>query len=245
MLELHHWEPNGASLRVLAALEEKGLAYTSHFVDVLKRENHGEGYLTLNPTGELPVLVHDGRPYLQSSYICEYLEEAFPDAPKLMPPSPLGKWQVRYWQKYADDYIAAAISDLAWEAFGDRQLAAEGAMRAPTPERRVVWLEHSEPFSEDRLAKAREYVAQASAKLEESFEHWPWLAGEAFTLADIAMASWIAYLPKAAPGTLGPTASEWLARVLARDSVQGALAKGHAQDPFAIAAPGPEATRWG
>jgi hypothetical protein len=38
MLELPHWEPNGASLRALAALEEKGLADKSHFVDVLARE---------------------------------------------------------------------------------------------------------------------------------------------------------------------------------------------------------------
>jgi glutathione S-transferase len=245
MLELYHWEPSGASLRVLAALEEKGLAYSSHFVDVLGRENHGEGYLTLNPTGELPVLAHEGRPYVQSSYICEYLEEAFPDALPLMPGNPPGNWQARYWQKFADDYLASSVSDLAWEAFGDCKLAAEGAMSAPTPERRVVWLEHSQAFPTDRLEKAHEYIAQAAEKLEQALARNLWLAGEAFTLADIAMGSWIAYLPKVAPGMLGPMAAAWLERVLARDSVQAALGKGRAQDPFAIAAPGPEATRWG
>lgn len=245
MLEVYHWEPNGASLRVLAVLEEKGLPYTSHFVDVLKRENHGDGFLSLNPTGELPVLVHDGRPYFQSSYVCEYLEDAFPETPRLMPGDPLGNWQVRYWQKYVDDYIAAAVSDLAWDTFGDRGLAAQGVKSAPTIERQVVWEEHSEAFPEDRLTKAREYATQAAEKLAEALDHWPWLAGEAFTFADIAMAAWIAYLPKVIPGALGPAASDWLARALARDATQAALGKGRAEDPFALAAPGPEATRWG
>lgn len=245
MLELYHWEPNGASLRVLAALEEKGLAYTSHFVDVLARENHAEGLVSLNPTGELPVLVHDVRPYFQASYICEYLEDAFPDAPRLMPADPSGKWRARYWQKYADDYIAAAVSDLAWDALGDKRLAALGAKSAPTIERQLVWLEHSEPFAVDRLDKACEYVAQAAAKLDEALGDGPWLAGEAFTLADIAMGAWIAYLPSFMPNVLGPAANFWLDRVLAREAVQAALGKGSAADPFALAAPGPEATRWG
>jgi glutathione S-transferase len=245
VLELFHWEPNGASLRVLAALEAKGLTYQSHFVDVLARENHHGRVAVMNPTGELPVLADRDFALTGASYICEYLEDAFPDAPRLMPGDPAGNWQVRYWQKYVDDYLAAAISDLAWDALGDRKLAAQGANTAPTAERQMVWREHAEPFPADRLEKAREYVAQAAAMLDDTLGKGPWLAGEAFTLADIAMASWVAYLPQVAPSLLGPAASDWLDRVLTRPAFTTALGKGRADDPFALAAPGPEATRWG
>lgn len=245
MLELYHWEPNGASLRVLAALEEKGLAYQAHFIDVLARENHEGRVVLLNSTGELPVLGDRGAVFTQASYICEYLEDAYPDAPRLLPGDPLGNWQVRYWQKYVDDYIAAAVSDLAWDALGDRRLAAQGAASAPTIERRMVWLEHSHAFPEDRLARAREYTTQAAGMIEQALGRTPWLAGEGFTLADVAMASWIAYLPKVQPGELGPATMRWLDRVLARPGFVAALGKGRAVDPFALAAPGPEATRWG
>jgi glutathione S-transferase len=245
MLELRHWEPNGASLRVLAALMEKQLQCRCSFVDVLERENHEGRVTVLNPSGELPVLVDRGVALTGASYICEYLEDAFPDAPRLMPGDPAGNWQVRYWQKYADDYLAAAVSDLAWDTLGDRRLAAQGAQSAPTIERQMVWLEHSQAFPEDRLAKAREYAGQAAAMLDDALAKGPWLAGEAFTLADIAMASWAAYLPKVLPDALGPAAAGWLGRALARPAIRAALGKGRAADPFAIAAPGPEATRWG
>jgi glutathione S-transferase len=109
----------------------------------------------------------------------------------------------------------------------------------------MVWIEHSEPFPVDRLERAREYAVQAAAKLAEALAEGPWLAGEAFTLADIAMAAWVAYLPKVVPGVLGPAATDWLDRVLARPAMQAALGRGRAADPFALAAPGPEATRWG
>lgn len=245
MLELYHWEPNGASLRVLAALVEKQLQCHCTFVDVLARENHEGRVVLLNPTGELPVLVDRDFVLTGASYICEYLEEAFPDAPRLMPGDPAAHWQVRYWQKYVDDYLAAAISDLAWDALGDRKLAAQGAHSAPTAERQMVWREHAEAFPEDRLEKAREYAGQAVSKLEETLRDGRWLAGGAFTLADIAVASWVGYLPKIGSGALGPQAADWLGRVLARPSFVAALGKGRAADPFALAAPGPEATRWG
>ncbi|HEX7710274.1 MAG TPA: glutathione S-transferase family protein [Sphingomonadaceae bacterium] len=245
MLELFHWEPNGASLRVLAALDEKRLPYRSHFVDVLARANHEGRVVVLNPTGELPVLVDRDSTLTGASYICEYLEDAFPDTSRLMPGNPAGNWRVRYWQKYVDDYLASAISDLAWDALGDRRLAAQGANSAPTLERQAVWREHAEPFPMDRLAKAREYAQQTVARLEEALRDGPWLSGEMFTLADIAMAAWVAYFPSTLPGMLGPAAQDWLDRVFGRPGFVAALRKGRAADPFTLAAPGPEATRWG
>ena len=243
-LTLYHWEPNGASLRVLAALEEKELVYDCRFLDVSGRENHGAGFTELNPSGELPVLWAEGEALTEASYIGEYIDEAYPEVP-LLPADSHGRWVARGWQKFVDDYLAGAISDLAWAALGDRSAAAAGAESAPTVERKAVWRQHSEPFSEDRLTKAREYVAQAVEKIGEAMARGPWLAGDSFGLADIAVLGYAGYLPRILPDALDAPARDWLDRCLARESVKAALAKGRGGDPFALVAPGPEQTRWG
>src|SRR6185503_10486301 len=121
MLELHHAEPNAASARVLIALKEKGLEFQSRYLDLLAFEQHAPEFLALNPAGQVPVLVHDGEAFTESSFICEYLDEAFP-GPSLLPEKPIDRWAARAWQKYVDDYLAAAVSDLAWAALGRKAL---------------------------------------------------------------------------------------------------------------------------
>lgn len=247
MRKVYHWEPNGANAQLLITLAEKGLAYESIFLDVLAGENHQPALTALNPGGELPVLVDNGHVFTQASYICEYLEEAYPKNP-LMPVDAHGRWVVRGWLKYVDDYYASAMSDLAWEAGRakvDPAALTAGAQSAPTPERQQVWREHRDPFPSDRLDMARDYVARGVQKLDDALENAPWLAGSTFGLADIALYAWTGYLPWAAPGAVTSNIAEWLERVGARDSVQLALQSGRADNAFAIAAPGPEHTRWG
>ena len=56
-------------------------------VDLFKTEQYDPKYLKLNPKGVVPTLVHDGTPIIESTLICEYLDETFPDPP-LMPKEP-------------------------------------------------------------------------------------------------------------------------------------------------------------
>ncbi|MGH8228884.1 MAG: glutathione S-transferase family protein, partial [Steroidobacteraceae bacterium] len=145
MLELYHWEPNGASARVLIGLEEKAIGYTSRYVDLLALEQFRPQFLRVEATGEVPALVHDGAVLTGASPICEYLEERFP-AHALMPCDARGRWQVRVWQKLVDDGFAASVSDLAWDAYGPSGSSplARGVLDAEiagigSPEQRVVW----------------------------------------------------------------------------------------------------------
>ena len=87
MMILHHGWRSSASRRVRLCLEEKGLAYESHVVDMAKMEHHSPEYLKINPLGVIPTLIHDGRPLHESGTICEYLDETFPDPP-LRPETP-------------------------------------------------------------------------------------------------------------------------------------------------------------
>ena len=81
ILVLHHAWRSSASRRVRLCLEEKGLAYESHVVDLEKMEHHSPEYLKINPNGVIPALIHDGKSLYESGTLCEYLDDAFPEPP--------------------------------------------------------------------------------------------------------------------------------------------------------------------
>ncbi len=88
MLKLYHAEPVANSLKTLIALREKQLDFTSVYIDLHKFEQHAPDFVALNPEGQVPVLDHDGVIITHTSVIAEYLEDAFPDAPRLRPRRP-------------------------------------------------------------------------------------------------------------------------------------------------------------
>jgi GST-like protein len=254
-MELYHWEPNGASARVLIALHEKRLAFHSHYVDVPAFEQHAPAFLALNPSGEVPVLVDRGTALHESSYICEYLEEAYP-AVALMPGDAHGRWQVRVWQKAVDDHVAASVSELAWQALElpklqrrERGALAAAVARIPSPERRAAWAAAVAGYGAEVLERARARLADTLGRMEQALQAAEWLVGGALSLADIALYAYLDYLPRVAPQLLhtdvAPAVRQWLARMHRRPAVQAALALGRQRDPFAVAAPGPEQVRWG
>ena len=244
---VYHWEPNAASARVLIALVEKQVPFESRYVDLLAFEQHRPDYLALNPRGQVPVLVRDGEAFSESSYICEYLDEAFPEHP-LMPVEPLARWRARWWQKYVDDYFAQAVSELAWNACRPAGLG-DAPAQPPTAERRDAWAEALAGYAPERLEAAKERVRLAVAEIENSDIFSGWLAGDAFSIGDIAVFSYACYLPRVAPELVdeatAPRTAAWLGRVAARPAVQTALAMGRSGDPYLAAAPGPERIRWG
>ncbi|KNC51336.1 maleylacetoacetate isomerase [Thecamonas trahens ATCC 50062] len=90
-----YWR-SSCSYRVRIALAHKSLAYTYHAVSLLAGEQTEDGYTELNPSKLLPALVlADGTVIGQSTAILEFLEEAYPDAPKLLPEDPLARAYVR------------------------------------------------------------------------------------------------------------------------------------------------------
>jgi maleylacetoacetate isomerase len=85
-----------ATYRVKVALGLKGLSVEEISIDLLKGEQHGEDYRSVNPQAVVPVLVLDdgGPPLFQSMAILEYLEETRPQPP-LLPKDPRGRARVR------------------------------------------------------------------------------------------------------------------------------------------------------
>jgi glutathione S-transferase len=79
MLTLHH-APKTRSFRILWLLEEAGVPFDVEFHDIRAEGGAGEAYRAIHPHKKVPALVHDGVVITESSAICCYVADAFPDA---------------------------------------------------------------------------------------------------------------------------------------------------------------------
>jgi maleylacetoacetate isomerase len=94
-LLLHDYFRSSASYRVRIALNLKGLPYRQQSHHLAKGEQRAPDYLCINPQGFVPTLVDGEVVVTQSVAIVEYLEEAYPETPRVLPASPAGRARVR------------------------------------------------------------------------------------------------------------------------------------------------------
>jgi glutathione S-transferase len=192
MLELYHYEPYANSMKCLICLEEKGLDFVSRYVDILKFEQHDPAFVALNPNGQVPILVHDGRVVVESTVINEYLEDAFPEI-ALRPSDPHRRARMRVWSKWVDEILMPAVSMLGWQtrfrplAQGfDRAEFAARLQRIPLHEMREKWATTAGlGFTESQLEESRRRIRWFAERMEATLEAAPWLAGSDYSLADI------------------------------------------------------------
>ncbi|MDH3232266.1 MAG: glutathione S-transferase family protein [Alphaproteobacteria bacterium] len=127
MLILYHHNLSVCAQKVRLALAEKGLDWEDRPVDLMKGEHLRADYLTLNPKGVVPTLVHDGQPVIESTLILEYLEDAFPEHP-FRPEAPIERARMRVWTKWPDDGLHAACGTVSYAAaFREQLIAFHGA----------------------------------------------------------------------------------------------------------------------
>lgn len=93
-MKLYSYFRSSASYRVRIALNLKGLKAEMVPVNLLKNEQKGDDYTSLNPQGLLPTLIDEGHALTQSLSIIEYLEEKYP-SPALLPTTPHERARVR------------------------------------------------------------------------------------------------------------------------------------------------------
>jgi glutathione S-transferase len=124
MLELYHNDMSTCAQKIRATLAEKDLAWDGHELNLRTGEQHNPQFLKLNPRGVVPVLAHDGKVVTESNIIMEYLEDAFPDAKRLMPKSAVGKAAVRNLLQRLDTTLHLHIATISVGiAFRDQLLA--------------------------------------------------------------------------------------------------------------------------
>ncbi|VAI37628.1 unnamed protein product [Triticum turgidum subsp. durum] len=129
--------------RVRIALAEKGLPY--EYVEEDLMAGKSDRLLRSNPVHKkIPVLLHDGRPVNESLIILQYLEDAFPDAPALLPSDPYARAQARFWADYVDKPF-----------FGGDKFGLVDAAFAPF----TAWFHSYERYGEFSLAEVAPKIA--------------------------------------------------------------------------------------
>lgn len=260
MLELYHWEPNTSSLKPLVVLHEKGLDFTSRYVDFSRFEQYALPDIASaievqhNPDGEGPILVHRGVPMTEAFFITLYLDEAFPQMP-LRTVDAFGRWRVLMWARFLDEVLAPAVNTLGCRKYltprlktGNRAEIERAMERVPTEERRGAWLAAlNGDYSEDLIADSRRKIGIAVKKVENALADSGWIAGKDYSLADIDAFSLFASLPGLAPDLLDGASrtAAWLERIRARPAVKAAFATSKTGAPLEAFAPGTEHSRWG
>ena len=195
MLELYTHPMSPCAQKVRIVLAEKGLDWEKRPVNLAEKENLRPEYLKLNPLGVVPTLVDGGKPVIESSIICEYLEDRFPE-PELRPVDPYHTSQMRFWMKHVDIKVHPSCGALQWPLLMADKLKtlSEAEMNAiidkvvekPRRERqrRLLKMGYDAPDIRDAVATYEKTIAD----MEHTLERQDWLAGDRFSLADASMA---------------------------------------------------------
>lgn len=153
--------------KVLAAMNLKGLAYQ---VDPITPFFGNDEFERLSPLRRIPVLIDGDFHTSDSSVICAYLDEAYPDHP-LLPSSPKDRARARWLEEFADSRLGDVF---IWSFFYQKVV------------RPIVW---NEPPDEERIQRALdEEIPRALDYLEGELPEGGFVFGD-ISVADISLAS--------------------------------------------------------
>src|SRR6516162_8489882 len=97
MLTLYHNDMSVCAAKVRTALNEKNIDFQAIHLDLRAGDAQKSDYLKLNPDAVVPTIVHDGRVIIESTVICEYIDDEWP-TPPLKPADSFGRAHMRLWQ---------------------------------------------------------------------------------------------------------------------------------------------------
>ena len=207
MIDLYTWTTsNGRKASIM--LEEVGLPYRVHPVNIGKDEQFDPKFLAISPNNKIPAIVdHDasGGPQtvFESGAILVYLAEK---TGKLLAPSGPERW--------------AALEWTFWQVGGLGPMAGQYNYFALRADEKI-------PAAINRFG---DEVTRLLGVMDRRLNDHPWLAGEHFSIADIASYAWtkaiLAALAKAEPDREPgvPAVEAWLQAVGDRPAVQRGMA---------------------
>lgn len=221
------------SQKVRLCLAEKGAAYESVEIDLAAREHLSPTYLALNPNGVVPTLLVDGRPVVDSSVICEFLDETFPENP-LVGASPIARADVRAWMRFLEEVPTVAIRVPSFNrifegVFDDASDDQFADLTEAMPLRGRFYREMGRHgFGDARVAEALERLGHTLDRAEAALGQG-WLAGDRYTLADILLTPTVVRMEDLGLATMWrdlPRVTDWYARVRERRSFGAAYGPG-------------------
>ncbi len=200
--------PNGVKISIM--LEETGLPYEPHTINIGKNESWEPAFLSLNPNGKIPAIIDPdgpgGKPLglFESGAILIYLAEK---TGKLIPADPARRYETIQWVFFQNTFIGPIFGQLGYFfKFAGKDI------------------EDKRP-----LNRYRDEVKRLLGVLETRLGDRQWIMGDEYTIADISMMGWVRNLvgfygagDLVDYGALSKVPA-WLERCLARPAVQRGL----------------------
>jgi glutathione S-transferase len=195
-LHLYHASISNCSQKVRLCLDEKGLVWEGHEVNLRASEHLTSEFLSINPRGVVPVLVDNGVVVNESNDIIQYLEDKFPE-PTLSPRSASDESAMQTWLALWDETQPAIKTLTHAGKIGEMRRAAgrlplevkmaeENGLENTHLYEFLKELSSAEGLSTDHKDKALAKAAQVLTQLEDHLADHAWLAGPDLTLADLA-----------------------------------------------------------
>jgi GST-like protein len=202
MIDLYTWAtPNGYKISV--TLEELGLPYTVHPIDIGKGDQKKPDFLKLNPNGRIPAIVDRGEgdfSIFESGAIMLYLAEK---AGKLLPTDRKGRSRVTQWLMF--------------------QMAGVGPMQGQAN----VFLRYFPEKYQPAIDRYQNETRRLYTVLESGLKDSEYLAGD-YSIADIANWAWVRVHAWAGVSVDGlPHVQRWLAAIEQRPAAQKGLTVPH------------------
>ena len=199
--------PNGVKVSIM--LEETGLVYEPHLIDISNNESKDPAFVSLNPNGRIPAIIDpagpDGRPIAvwESGAILIYLADK---TGQLMPSEPAKRYETLSWVFFQMSAIGPIFGQLGF------------------------FLRWGGKDYEDKrpLQRFTEESKRLLSVLDRQLEGRDWIVDD-YSIADITMLGWVNALVEsyAAGDILGLSTysniQAWLGRGLARPAVQRGL----------------------
>lgn len=161
--------PNGVKASIM--LEETGLPYEAHLVDIMQDESKDPAFLTLNPNGKIPAIVDPGGPggkpigLFESGAILLYLADK---TGRFVPTDPAGRWHAIQWVMWQMGGVGPMFGQVGFfNKFAGKDIA-------------------------DKRPLER-YVAEAKrllGVLDRQLDGRDWIVGD-YSIADIATLGWV------------------------------------------------------
>ena len=194
MIDFYTWAtPNGRKVAIM--LEELGLPYTVHPINIMKDEQFAPDFLKISPNNRIPAIVDNdtGIALMESGAILLYLAEK---TGRFWPQDPITKWDVMQW--------------LMWQMGGPGPMLGQA--------------HHFLQFNPGKSAYAEERYAKEAQRLygvlNKRLADRDYVAGE-YSIADMAIWPWLARFEWQRVDMNGfPNVKRWYVEIAGRPAVQ-------------------------
>jgi glutathione S-transferase len=199
MLTLFDYLPSQNAWKVRQLLNHLGRPYRSVMVSIFEGEGTSESYRRISPTGTVPAIqLEDGRVLAESNAILAFLA----DGSMYLPADPFARAKVQQWLHFEQERIESVIGTL-------RHWTMTGKLARRSPE---------------MIEGKRQAALKSLGILERELSTRSFIAGDAYTIADIAV---FAYASRAEEAGLSlepyPQVRAWIAHVEAQPGFLAAM----------------------